>query len=71
MWICNWLALLYLSLFPDIDLKEKISMVENGTKLEINIFALTVQQEKKGACADRAAIVTFASHYAANLRGLE
>lgn len=47
MWICNWLALLYISLFPDIDLKEKISMVENGTKLKGNIFVLTVQQEKK------------------------
>ena len=47
MWICNWLALLYISLFPDIDLKEKISMVENGTKLKVNIFVLTVHQEKK------------------------
>ena len=28
-------------------------MVENGTKLEVNIFVLTVQQEKKGACAGR------------------
>ena len=47
MWICNWLALLYISLFPDVDLKEKISMVKNGTKLQINIFVLTVEQEDK------------------------
>ena len=61
-------------MLPDIDLKEKISMVEkpeNRIENRNKYFCVNRTARKKGACANRAAIVTFASHYAANLRGLE